>query len=164
MKQLKTINLTVLVQRPYVFTFYIYFPPPHKLDLREERWNYQYHLAKIFHEKHGYWTVPFKRNLDPSREDDATIDVNNLMNWIRVQKYYYQVGKLRPDRVKRLRSIGFPLADDDEKILPDLNIAGQKSNAEVSFHDILQSLLYVITGFSTENKSSKCTDIMLQLR
>jgi len=100
------------------------------LDLREERWDYQYHLAKIFYEKHGYWTVPFKRNLDPTMEDDATIDINNLMNWIRVQKYYYQVGKLRPDRLKRLRSIGFPLADDDEKILPDLNIAGQKSNAE----------------------------------
>lgn len=95
-------------------------------------WRHYFEQSILFHKHHGYWTVPIKRNFDPTKEHDESVATQKLMNWIKIQKYNYKTGKLKVDRLNQLKEADFPLGDEEAVKFPRLNVSKWMSRFQVS--------------------------------
>lgn len=97
-----------------IATYLIY--TQQKLSLEDQKWIDYFEKSINFYLRHGAWTVRLKQNKSKcSKMDEKSLATKKLMDWIRTQRRYYMLGKLRADRLKRLKEVYFPLVEEDEK-------------------------------------------------
>jgi hypothetical protein len=79
---------------------FVWNPKPATLTKKaknEERWFYNYECLKKFVKENGHFSV--------SRVDENT---KKLGEWVKTQRLFYRLKKLRKDRIALLNEIGFP--------------------------------------------------------
>ena len=84
-------------------------------QLIEHAWDKKFAKAKAYYTKHGH-LLTIKINL--SKEDE------NLLSWLREQRYKYKKGELSEEKIKKLESIGMKLEADYKKWYKMFKMAG----------------------------------------
>lgn len=80
--------------------------------ISEKKWQEKLDQAISFHKKHGHWKIKPHQSKH-SKADKDTISTQKLKHWIYSQKFLYKAGKIRPDRLEKLKAVGLPLGKKD---------------------------------------------------
>ena len=76
-------------------------------------WETRLQQLKDYIQKHGHSRVPFTYKEDTQNGENGSIEAyvsTNLGHWVQTQRINYRKNRLTPERVEKLRSIGFSFA------------------------------------------------------